>query len=156
MTTLKNLLLIATVLVLLGCDQKTAVTDKLNESLIKVGIIIIESPKVVNANIDFNIRTKIINVGQITIPALGKEDELLKVGVTYHWLSMDEKFVVWDGLITSLVSDLGLDEEQVVNMNIKPPEIPGRYILEIDLVQNSAFWFGAIGSQTARIIINVV
>ena len=70
--------------------------------------------------------------------------------------NFEEKIIVWDGLVTSLKSDIGLDQEQLVNMSIKSPEIPGRYILDIDLVQNSAFWFGAIGSQIARIMIDVV
>ena len=156
MKTLTNLLLITTVLVLFGCERKTVATEKLSENLIKVGIMVIECPKAVSANIDFKVRVNIKNTGGIVIPSLGKEGQLLQVGVTYHWRNFEEKIIVWDGLVTPLKSDIGLDQEQLVNMSIKSPEIPGRYILDIDLVQNSAFWFGAIGSQIARIMIDVV
>ena len=68
---------------------------------------------------------------------------------------MDEKVVVWDGLVTPLKHDLKKDEEQNIDIVVKTPSVPGNYILEIDLLQNSAFWFGGAGSQTARIVINV-
>ena len=156
MLILKIILLVIISSVLYGCDHKTATFDRLSENLVKVGVMVIDSPKAVNTNLDFNIKVKVRNVGQIAIPSLGKDGQLLQVGVTYHWKSTDEQIIVWDGLVTSLESDIELDQEQLVSMNIKAPERQGRYVLEIDLVQNSAFWFGAIGSQTARIMIDVV
>jgi hypothetical protein len=48
------------------------------------------------------------------------------------------------------------NEEQKVDIAVKSPPNPGKYILEIDLVQNSAFWFSGYGSQTARMVIDVM
>ena len=81
MKTLKNILLITTVLVLLGCDQKTAAVAKLDESKIKVGIVVSDSPRIVPRSANFKVTTKIFNTGEITIPSLGKDGDLLKVGL---------------------------------------------------------------------------
>jgi hypothetical protein len=80
----------------------------------------------------------------------------LKVGVTYHWKKMDESILVWDGLVTPLNADLNINSEQKIDVAVKSPSNPGRYILEIDLIQNSAFWFFGVGSQSARIAVDIV
>jgi len=152
----KSILLFVSIISLLnGCSQQTAATQKLDEKSVKVGIMALNWPKTVTANTDFTVNAIITNAGDVTIPALGKNGDLLKVGVTYHWRTMDDKVVILDGVVTSLKSDLKKDEEQKVDIATKSPPNPGKYILEIDLVQNSAFWFGGAGSQTARIIIDV-
>ena len=136
--------------ILNGCSQQTAATQKLDEKAVQVGIMAMNWPKTVTANSDFLVNVKIINVGQLPIPALGKDGELLKVGITYHWRTADDKVVVWDGLVTPLKSDLKISAEEKIEMTVKSPTNPGIYILEIDLMQNSAFWFAGVGSQTAR------
>lgn len=149
------MLFVVIVSLLSACSQQTAATQKLDEKSVKVGIMALNWPKAVTANTDFTVNAAVMNAGDVTIPALGKEGDLLKVGVTYHWRSIDDNVVIWDGLVTSLKSDLKKDEEQKVDIATKSPPNPGKYILEIDLVQNSAFWFAAAGSQTARINIDV-
>ena len=156
MKTLKNILLITTVLVLLGCDQKTAAVAKLDESKIKVGILVLDAPRMIPPNTDFKVTTKIFNTGEIAIPSLGKDGDLLKVGVTYHWKNMDESILIWDGLVTPLNADLNIKSEQKIDVAVKSPSSPGRYILEIDLIQNSAFWFFGVGSQSTRIALDIV
>jgi len=138
-----------------GCGEKTAATKKLDEKLVQVGIMVIEWPKSITSNTDFIIKSKIINSGEITLPSLGKDDYLLKVGISYHWKLIDGNIVIWDGLLTSLKHDLKKNEEQNIDISIKSPKNPGAYILEIDLLQSNAFWFGGVGSQTAQMIINV-
>jgi hypothetical protein len=150
-----TLLLVLIVTLLNGCTQQTVATQKLDETSVKVGIMALNWPKTVTTNTDFIVNAKIINTGDVMIPALGKDGDLLKVGVSYHWRYMDDKVVIWDGVVTPLKSDFKKDEEQKVNIATKSPPNPGKYILEIDLVQNSAFWFGGAGSQTARMIIDV-
>lgn len=140
---------------LIGCSQQTAATQNLDEKAVQVGIMAMNWPKKVNANTDFLVNAKILNAGQVTIPALGKDGDLLKVGITYHWRNLDEKVVIWDGLVTPLISDLKKGDEQKIEMTVKSPTNPGLYILEIDLVQNSAFWFAGVGSQSARMVIAV-
>ena len=150
-----TLLLISIASLLSACDQQTAATEKLDEKSIKVGIMALKWPKTVAINTDFIVNARIINTGEVTIPALGKDANLLKVGVTYHWKSMEDTVIVWDGVVTSLKSDLKKGEEQKVDIAVKSLPAPGKYILEIDLVQNSAFWFAGAGSQTARMSLDV-
>jgi hypothetical protein len=149
------LLFVLIVSFLNGCSQQTAATQKLDEKAVQVGIMAMIWPKTVTSNTDFIVNTKIINAGDVTLPALGKDGDLLRVGISYHWRSMDDKVVIWDGLVTFLKSDLKKNEEKKVDIAVKSPPNPGKYILEIDLVQNSAFWFNGYGSQTARMVIDV-
>jgi len=149
------LLIILSVFFLSACDQRTSALEKLDEKSIKVGIMATNWPKIIAVNTDFSVIAKIFNAGEITVPALGKDGDLLKVGVTYHWRFMDEKVAIWDGIVTPLKSDLKIGDEQKVDIKVKSPPSPGKYILEIDLVQNSAFWFAGAGSQAAKISIDV-
>lgn len=150
-----TLLFLSIVSLLSGCSPKTAATQALDGKTVKTGIMATNWPRIVTANADFIVNATILNAGSVTIPALGKDGDLLKVGVSYHWKTLDEKVVVWDGVVTALKSDLNKSEEQKISITTKSPSSPGKYILEIDLVQNSAFWFSGSGSQTARIIIDV-
>ena len=121
-----------------------------------MGVLVIEAPKVVPHSTNFKVITKIFNTGDVAIPSLGKDGDLLKVGVTYHWKNMDESILVWDGLVTPLNADLNLKSEQKIDVVVISPTEAGRYILEIDLIQNSAFWFFGVGSQSARIAVDIV
>ena len=151
----KSTLLFALIVSMLnGCTQQTTATQKLDEKSVKIGIMALNWPKTVTANTNFTVNATIFNASEMTIPALGQDGDLLKVGISYHWRYMDDKVVIWDGIVTPLKSDFKKDEEQKVDIATQSPPNPGKYILEIDLVQNSAFWFGGAGSQTARIIID--
>jgi hypothetical protein len=43
----------------------------------------------------------------------------------------------------------------VLTIITKAPNIPGKYILELDMVQEGVAWFGHSGSKTKQIDINV-
>lgn len=148
--------LMCLVSVLAGCSEKTAAIQKLDQNTVRVGISASNWPRSVNANTSFVVNTDVINVGETTLPSLGKDStELLKVGVSYHWRQMDDKVVVWDGIFNPFKSDLKKGDSQKVDISVKAPSAPGKYVLEIDVLQNSAFWFSGAGSQSARMAIDV-
>jgi hypothetical protein len=62
---------------------------------------------------------------------------------------------VWDGLLTPLGADLAPGKQREVVLQVESPKAPGRYILEIDVLQTTAFWFAGGGSQTASMVIDV-
>ena len=41
-------------------------------------------------------------------------------------------------------------------MEVHPPEQPGQYTLELDMLQEGVSWFKDKGSQSARLAVNVV
>jgi hypothetical protein len=141
---------------LTGCSRRTEATDKLDQAQSRVGIGTTAYPNAVIANTDFIISASVSNAGQVTLPALGKDKgDLYRVGVSYHWRQMDEKIAVWDGVFNPLKLDLKKGATLNMDIAVKAPPGPGRYILELDVLQNGAFWFGGAGSQTARITVDV-
>ena len=147
---------ICTVAALAGCSKRTEATDKLDQARSRVGIATTAYPNAVVAGTDFIISASIANAGQVTLPSFGKDKgDLYRVGVSYHWRQMDDKVAVWDGIFNPLKSDLKKGKTLQMDLAVKAPAAPGRYILELDALQNGAFWFGGAGSQTARITIDV-
>jgi hypothetical protein len=64
------------------------------------------------------------------------------VNVSYHWLNNKTKeMVIFDGNRTSLSHNVIPGEIVQVYMEIKTPEKPGDYILQIDLVRETEYWF---------------
>ena len=84
-----------------------------------------------------------------------RSDGALRINATYHWKTGDGKAVVWDGILTPLDHDLAVGAEQTLILTVRPPPSAGKHVLEIDLVQTGAFWFGGVGSQTASMVIEV-
>lgn len=155
-TTLHSALLVCAVAALAGCTSRTEAVDKLDQSRVRAGISATAYPNAVVADTDFIVSTSVTNAGQVTLPALGKNHgDLYRVGVSYHWRQLDEKVAVWDGVFNPLKADLKKGAVQQIDLAVKAPVAPGKYVLELDLLQNGAFWFAGAGSQTARITIDV-
>lgn len=149
-------LIMCLIWLLSGCAQKTEATQKLDEKIVRVGISASDWPRAVSASTDFVVNATVVNAGEATIPALGKaKGDMLKVGLSYHWRQMDDKVAVWDGIFNPLKADLKKGDSQRLDIAVKAPATPGKYILEMDLVQNGAFWFAGVGSQSARMTIEV-
>jgi 2-polyprenyl-3-methyl-5-hydroxy-6-metoxy-1,4-benzoquinol methylase len=63
------------------------------------------------------------------------------VHIAYHWKDQKDNFIVYDGIRSSLILPLEPLESRMFEMLIIPPPEPGKYFLEITLVQESCFWF---------------
>ena len=141
---------------LTACTERTPAVKKLDEQAATVGIMALQWPKVVSSNGDFTVTVAVRNVGGPALPSLAaRSDGALRINATYHWKTGDGKAIVWDGILTPLDHDLAVGAEQTLILMVRPPPSPGKYVLEIDLVQTGAFWFGGVGSQTASMVIEV-
>lgn len=141
---------------LCGCAEQESANKKLDEKDVKVGVMVTDSPKTVGSNTEFTVTVLVRNLGEQTLPAAnGGVDAALQVNVTYHWLSLDGKPLIWDGLRTPLGRGLKKSDDREVKLTVRAPPTPDNYVLEVDLVQEEVFWFGGVGSQTARMIISV-
>lgn len=56
---------------------------------------------------------------------------------------------------SSLLDDLGSGDQANLAVSVRTPSNPGRYILELDMVQEHVAWFKAFGSETAQIAVLV-
>ena len=75
--------------------------------------------------------------------------------LSYHWLDRHGAVVDMDGVRTSLPRTLLPGEEMDVALNVRTPEAPGRYLLAIDMVQESTTWFSDAGSPCLRIPVTI-
>ena len=73
-----------------------------------------------------------------------------------HWLNRDtgEK-VIWDGPRGLLPVDVDHNEQVTVDMEIKAPDKPGRYILQYDMVHEGKTWFSEQGVIPFEVDVNV-
>lgn len=64
-----------------------------------------------------------------------------RVALSYRWTTLDGEVVVANGLRTHLEQPVPAGEMLAIGQDIAPPEAPGRYILELDLVYELVAWF---------------
>ena len=91
----------------------------------------------------YEIQVKVKNTGAITWERGGKNPVL----IGYHWINFDTKeMTVFDGKRSMLPQDsVAPGEEVTFDMQISAPPQKGKYILQIDLVQEAVTWFSYQG-----------
>jgi hypothetical protein len=81
------------------------------------------------------------NISPVTWPSKPDNKDRYAVKLSYHWLNRKGEKVIFEGVRTSLPRDLKPGESVDLKAAIQAPAKPGRYILEVTLVQESAAWF---------------
>lgn len=71
-----------------------------------------------------------------------------------HWLA-DGAMVVRDDGRTELPADLAPGESVELQLAVRAPLQPGRYQLELDVVQELVAWWSDLGGQTVRVDVDV-
>ncbi|MBJ7602436.1 MAG: class I SAM-dependent methyltransferase [Candidatus Dormibacteraeota bacterium] len=89
------------------------------------------------------VRVKVTNTSSTNWPADSR------VKVANHWRSIDSTIIVQDDGRSPLETGLRKGASVNLELSITPPTEPGRYLLEIDLVEENACWFGTGNSKTA-------
>ena len=89
------------------------------------------------ASADITVR----NASPVSWPSQSDAKGRYAVNLAYHWLTAKGTTVVFDGLRTPLPKDLEPGESADLKARIQAPEKPGRYILEVTLVQERSAWF---------------
>lgn len=81
------------------------------------------------------------NASERTWPSKPDQNGRYAVNLSYHWFDQKGQVVVFDGLRTPLPRDLKPGESVKLNASIRAPEHPGKYTLEVTLVQEAVAWF---------------
>lgn len=91
------------------------------------------------------------------IPWLVRERAVtsFQINVGNHWLDSEGKVVVNDDGRATLLQDLLPGQSSEFSFTINAPKAPGRYLLEIDVLQENVSWFGLKGSPTLRLPVTV-
>jgi FkbM family methyltransferase len=73
-----------------------------------------------------------------------------------HWLDESGRTIVHDDARVSLPGALAPGQSVTLPVSVTVPGKPGRYILELDLVQEHVCWFANNGSRTTRLLLDVL
>ena len=107
------------------------------------------SGKTVAADITFK------NISPVTWPSKPDNNNRNAVNLSYHWLNRKGETLVLDGLRTPLPRDLKPGESINLKAAIQAPAKPGRYILEVTLVQEGEAWFPDRNGAKLALPVNV-
>lgn len=127
----------------------------LPDSAFHAQITVLEPVTKVEASSVISARVQLKNVSDITWPAMGDSDDKYQIRLGNHWLSQEGELLVNDDGRANLLQDLKPMEEVNVDISMKTPIKPGKYILELDMVQEMVSWFKDKGSTTIEVPIQV-
>jgi 4-amino-4-deoxy-L-arabinose transferase-like glycosyltransferase len=78
-----------------------------------------------------------------------------QVSLGNHWLDETGKTIINDDGRAALLKELGPGESVTLKLVVNAPPKPGRYLLELDMLQENVSWFGLRGSPTLRVPVRV-
>jgi hypothetical protein len=106
------------------------------------------------AEMKFTLRAE--NRGLVAWPARGDgPDERGAVHLGAHLLRADEEELAWDYGRADLPRDLAPGDDARVELTLRAPSEPGRYVVEFDMVAEHIAWFEDFGSGTLRHALDV-
>jgi SAM-dependent methyltransferase len=115
----------------------------------------IDVPRVAVADVDLVIAVRVTNISAAPWPSSGEIGGHLKVHLGNHWADRQGPRIVSDDGRASLPGDLGPGESATIQLWVRTPPRKGRYVLELDMVQEGVAWFENRGSQPARVPIEI-
>jgi SAM-dependent methyltransferase len=108
-------------------------------------------PLTMEAGSKHTLRATVTNTSSSTWAALPGA----RVRIGNHWRRRIEGCVCRDDGRADLPGTLGPDDSVDVSVPVNAPAKPGRYVLELDLVQEGVTWFAEQGSRTFRATVKV-
>jgi SAM-dependent methyltransferase len=135
-------------------EEQITVSQALPDAAYAAALALEHVPLSLEASAFAPIRVQITNRSDVTwrhdIPA-GRH-----ICVGNHWLREDGSRVIDDDARGRLPRPVAPGDTVEVPLRVQAPSEPGRYLLEVDLVQEHVCWFAQRGSATARTRVEVV
>jgi len=104
----------------------------------------------------FSIPISIRNASAYVWPSLKSSGGMDRVvAISYHITDSDNNMVVSDGIRSLLLYDVKPGQRIDQNEIVRSPEQPGRYIVEIDMIQQGVAWFANKRKSPVKCRINV-
>jgi len=136
--------------------QRTQINSALPDIGFVAKITPIYIPNSLKAGTYERIKIQVTNISTITWSAMGGTNGAFQIKIGNHWRNSSGQLLLNDDSRESLLRDLGPNEMEVINLDIKVPSTPGDYIIEIDMVQEGYSWFAEKGSSILSIPIKVI
>jgi LCP family protein required for cell wall assembly len=111
------------------------------------------TPNYLDPSQEFAVKVKVKNNGFML---WNHEGHKYRIDLGTHWINRDTgEVVIWDGNRGLLSKDVSHDEEIIVDIEIKAPDKPGRYILQYDMVCEGVSWFSEKGVIPLEVNVDV-
>jgi hypothetical protein len=134
-------------------EDELLASHALPDSAFAASIAVEDPPHAVEASAFATLTLRVTNrsdmVWRHDIPA-GRH-----ICVGNHWLLEDGTTVVSDDARAFLPRRIEPGETVEMQLKVQAPAAPGRYLLEVDLVQEHICWFSQKGSPAARVAVTV-
>jgi hypothetical protein len=111
----------------------------LDASAYRATIEVVERDRRLVAGRHRPVLVRVRNEGGEVWPGLRREPLLL---LTYRWLAVDGAVLVPSGFRTAFPASVSPGEAALVPVLVAPPDEPGNYVLEFDMVHEHVIWFG--------------
>lgn len=134
---------------------QSTINHPLPKSAFQAKITVLEPLTQVKAGSLISVLVNVKNASDTTWPALGDSDDNYQIRLGNHWLSQEGDLLINDDGRASLAQNLKPMEEVNVDLNVTAPVEPGKYILELDMVQEMVSWFKDKGSLTVKVPVQV-
>jgi len=108
----------------------------------QVAWLAVTAPASGTAGETVSVPVRLRNDGTLTWTPSGRNP----FNLTYKWLDADRREIVADGLRTPLDRDVAPGQEIALNAQVQFLTLPGRFILQVDMVHEHVTWFHDQGS----------
>ncbi len=141
-----------TVYVAEGPPRKPA---PLSASAFRAEIRAISPPQQLSPRQMATVRLRVKNTSDVKWLTAERTGAAFQLRLGNHWLNETGKVVTNDDGRATLMKDLAPGEETEFELTINAPKVAGRYLLEVDMLQEGVSWFGLLGSPTTRLPITI-
>ena len=125
-----------------GCSKKTSSDRPLPPEGFQAQLSIKNQPATLKTNQIFKAAIVIKNNSPVIWPSQrGKEGDRNWIRLAYRWYDLSGKPLNIPIQRTDLPHDLEPQQQVEVVAKVVPPEKPGEYLLEFDMVQEGVEWF---------------
>ncbi|HKV37763.1 MAG TPA: hypothetical protein VJX67_01015 [Blastocatellia bacterium] len=97
----------------------------------------------------------VTNLSENTWPARGVGAGAFQINLGNHWFRDTPPYTRPEDARTALPYDLGPGRSVKLQIEVEAPPEPGKYVLELDMVQEGVAWFAGKGSQPLRLEVEV-
>lgn len=131
--------------------QANASAGALPSSAYRARISLFKPIEGVAAGQSFRVRVNVRNRGSVP----WEPTEASGIRLANHWLGEDGEMLQWADGRADLGAALAPDEKIRLWLTVRAPVVPGRYLLELDLVEEGVAWFKEMGARALTIPIEV-
>lgn len=135
--------------------DRGAIREPLPSSGLMARITLMNAPSALEVGSRSVLRAQVKNSSDRTWPAFGADDGTYQIRFGNRWLDKSGNVVIGSDGLATLPKDLKPMHLVQLPLVITTPEEPGRYILELDMVQEGVTWFKDKGSEPTRVRVTV-